>query len=224
MSQLLSLSAASDIANAVLKFYAPGKTLLQTMQDMPLVGFLQSGQKTFPGGTSLSDPVQGSVMEDTAGFLQGYTEDQLITFATAANILRCDYSWYEVAAGLVITWTELKKDGITITDGGGRREHGNMALTQLTSLFENRMDDFGESWARAFNKMLWKDGSQDSLQCPGVLSILTDTPTTGLTGGLNRATYTWWRHRTKLDLVPSETDQNIAKFFRSEYRQLKRHE
>jgi hypothetical protein len=40
---------------------------------------------------------------------------------------------------------------------------------------------------------------------------------------LNRATYTWWRHRQTLGIVPDETNQTLSKTLRSELRQLRRY-
>jgi len=87
---------------------------------------------------------------------------------------------------------------------------------------ENRMDDFGESWARAFNNMLWQDGTQDTKQVPGISALLTDTPLTGSTGGLSHATYTWWRQRFNISLVASAQNSTIIQFFNTELLQLRR--
>lgn len=223
----LGLTLANDIASAALIWYVKGKTLSQTTQDKPLLAWLRSGQKTFGSGNlQISEPVQGAYMSDTAGFLQGFSEDDSINFAQASNILRAVYNWKEVLASLIITWTELLKDGISIFDdskGGRKSDHGSEATTRLTGILENRMDDFGESWSRATNLMLWQDGSQDAKQVPGILSILTDVAAVGVTGGLNRATYAWWRHRVNLGLVPSAANSTIIQFFNSELLQLRRY-
>lgn len=220
----LGLAVANDIANAVLTFYARGAALNQTMQERPLIKLMKGGQKTFPGGKDyVSEPVKGVYMSDTAGFLQGYSEDDTLTFAQSQNILRAQYPWKEVHAGLIITWTELKKDGITITDDAKTSEHADVALTRLTGLLEDRMEDFGESYARTFNSMLWLDGTQDAKQMPGLLSLLPDVTNAGVTGGLDRATYAWWRHRVQLGIAPSEAAQTLTKILRRELIQLKRY-
>jgi hypothetical protein len=227
----LSLNVANDIANAILKFYARGKTLSQTMQDRPLLRFLTAGKKNFPGGNQyVSDPVQGAYMADQnnvalggGAFFQGYTEDAQLSFAQAANILRAEYKWYECHAGLVITWTELKKDGITISDNSKKSEHSDMALTRLTGLLENRMDDYGESWARAVNLMLWQDGTQDPNQIPGVQALLPQTTGSGVVGGLSRATYSWWNHVLALGIPASAAGQTLSKAIRSKQRTIRRY-
>lgn len=223
----LGLSVANDIASGALIWYVKGKTLSQTTQDKPLLAFLKSGQKTFASGNlQISEPVQGAYMSDTAGFLQGFSEDDSINFAQASNILRAVFSWKEVIASLIITWTELLKDGISIFDdskGGRKSEHSEVAMTRITGLLENRMDDFGESYSRAKNLMLWQDGSQDAKQVPGVQSLLDDNPNAGSIGGLSQVTYPWWRQRVNLALAPSAANSTIIQFFNSELLQLKRY-
>lgn len=223
----LGLAVANDIASAALTYFVRGKGLSQTMQSRPLLSWLKSGQKAFGGGKDkVSEPVQGAYMSDTAGFLTGYSEDDTLTFAQAANLLRAEFSWKEVHAGLIITWTELKKDGITVTDNQKTSKHSEAELTQLTSILQNRLDDFGESYARTNNTMLWADGTADAKKVPGITALLTDTPTLGTTGGLSRVTYGWWRHRTLIGaakITPSPTSQTLCKTLRKELRQLTRY-
>jgi len=224
----LGLAVASDIANAALTFYVRGGTLLQTMQERPLLRILEAAKETFPGGKdNINLPVQGAVMSDTAGFFAGYTEDDAFTFTQAQNMLRAAYPWKELHAGLIISWTELKKDGVTVTDSMKTSDHSEVELTRLTSILQNRLQDYGESWARSMNSMLWNDGSQDAKAIPGMKSILTASSAVGTTGGLNRATYAWWRHRTLVGasaIAPSEANQTLSKRLRSELRQLRRYQ
>lgn len=223
----LGLTLANDIASAALIWYVKGATLAQTTQDKPLLDWLKSNKKTFASGNlQISEPVQITFMSDTAGFVQGFSEDDSINFAQASNIQRAVYNWKEVISSLIITWTELLKDGISIFDdakGGRKAQHGDVAVSRITGLLENRMDDFGESWMRGTNSMFWADGSQDAKQVPGILSILPDVSATGVTGGLNRATYPSWRHRVNLTLAPNGANSDMIKFYNSELLQLRRY-
>lgn len=222
----LGLAVATDIASAALDFHVRGDALLQTQQERPLLAFLNAGKQTFPGGKQyVTEPVQGAVMQDTAGFFAGYTQDDTLTFAQASNLLRAQVAWKEQHAGFIITHTELKQDGISVTDGESRTsEHSQVELTRLTAILKNRLNDFSESWARAMNLMLWRDGTQDANQIPGVQSLITDDPTTNVSvASLNQVTYTWWRNRAKLDLAFSAQNQTLSKFLRNEVIQLKRY-
>ena len=224
---LLNMVVAADLANQLLKFYVRSGALAQTTEDKPLLRILTEKQKTFPGGLSvISEPVQGVFMSDVSQFFQGYSEDDALIFTQAQNVLRAEYNWYEHHAGLEISWTELKKDGITVVDSMETKEHSDAESVRITTgVLKNRIEDFGESWARAKNKTMWLDGSQDPKAMPGVLSILTDTPNAGSTGGLSRATYPWWRHRVLVGATKITADaanQTLTKTMRSEVRQLRR--
>jgi hypothetical protein len=224
----LGLVVAADLTNQLLKFYVKTGALAQTTQDKPLLRELRAAQKAFPGGLSaISMPVQGAFMSDVAGFFQGYSEDDTLVFTQAQNALRAEINWFEHHSGLEISWTELKKDGISILDSMETREHSDADSVRITSgVLKNRIADFGESWARKKNLTLWLDGSQDPKAVPGVLSILTETPAVGTTMGLNRATYPWWRHRTLLGgskIAASAANQTLTKTLRSEVRQLRRY-
>jgi hypothetical protein len=162
-------------------------------------------------------------MNDTAGFFAGYTASDALTFTQAQNLVRASYTWRELHAGLVITWTELKIDGITVRDNQATSEHSQVELTRLTGILQNRLEDYAESWARAMNNMMWRDGSQDSKAVAGLLSFLTDTPDTGSTGGISRATNSWWRHRTAFNIAPSADNQTLSKKLRAEIRLLRRY-
>lgn len=214
-------ATANDVANAALIFYIREKMLTQTTQDKPLLRFLRDNSKTFPGGNlQLSVPVQGAYMSDSAAFLQGYSGNDAVTFAEANSMLRAVYNWKEVHAGLDINWTELKIDGIMISDHQAKSDHSDSEVTRLTSILENRLEDFGESWARATNKMFWQDGTQDAKQIPGIQAILTDSGAVGTVGGLNKATYAWWRQRVNLAIPVSAAGASLVQFLNSEWLQL----
>lgn len=218
-----TLSVAADLTFVALDYHIRSGALLQTMQERPLLKFMQSIKETFPSGkTNVKRNVQGAVMGDTAGFFAGYTGDEALSFNRAENVLNVTYPWKEVHAGLVISQTELKQDGITLTDGERNISDHASQLTRLVAIFKNRLDDFSESWSRAMNTMLWLDGSQDSKQTPGIKSILQDDPTLGTVGGLSQVSYTWWRSRVNLSLTPSAENQTLSKFLRNEILQLTR--
>lgn len=223
MAALIGLAAAADISSGLLYHYVREGSLAQTEQERPLLRFLMAGQKTVPGGNLyISKPVRGASMNDTAGFFAGYQEDDSLSFATSANIQRSETRWYECHAGLIITWTELKKDGISIADHGKKSENAGIAVDRLTGLLSERLEDFGDAWSRAKNSMLWGDGSQDSKAVPGVRYWLSDANTTGTKGGLSRATYSWWRQNCFLGLAYSEADQTLTKTLRAKQRILRK--
>lgn len=214
-----------SVADYALDFHVRKGMLFQNVQDRPLLRWLEAGKKTFAGGKGLiTEPVQGSMMSDTAGFFAGFTGDTALTFNQMALGERAEYSWKEVHAGFVITFSQLKQDDIVVSDGEQRTvEASDPTITRLSGILEGAMRDYAESWARSQNSMYWDDGSQDSLQVPGVRALILDDPTTGTVGGISQASNTWWRSRVNLGLVASAENQDITRFLASEVIQLKRY-
>lgn len=218
----LGYVTATDTANLLLPLYTRGDMMSQTMEDKPLLKFLEGKKKTFSGGNSyISDGVQGSYMSDSQS-LQGYSQDDQLQFGQAMNAQRTNFPWKEHNFGLIITWSELKADGITISDHQKITQHSEKELFVLADVLENRMQDFAESYSRGKERLFFLDGSQDAKAMPGLQSILTQTPTTGTTGGISRSAFPWWQHRFTSGLVPSAQNQTVCRFFQQELRNLRK--
>lgn len=199
--------------------------LFQNVQNKPFLKWLEAGKKTFVGGKGLvTEPVQGDMMNDTAGFYAGITFNSQLSFTQKGLGRRAEYSYKSTHAGFVISFEELKQDDIIVTDGEHRTvEASNTMITRLSGIMEGAMRDYAESYARAQNSMYWDDGTQDSLQVPGIRALILDDPTVGTVGGIAQATTTWWRSRSKLDLVASAENQDICRFLADEVIQLQRY-
>lgn len=226
----------ANIADAALDFYIRGDVYAQSIQEKPLLSALMDNKKWFPGGKgNISVPVQGDYVASDNSFFQGYNTNDTVTYVNPANIKRAAYAWKELHAGITMTLTELKIDGISVVDsldGARTTNHSERDLTVLTGLLENKLEDMGESWNRCLNEMFWKDGAQDAKEIAGIRSFITDTPLTGTTGGLNRATYSWWRNRAFVGagtnangaaITASPTNQTLSKALRTQVRQLRRY-
>lgn len=217
----------NNIANAALDFHVKGPAFDQAIQEKPLLAALKAKQETFPGGKEyITWPVKG--VHTTA--VAGYTHDDTVTYANPANIKRAQANWYEIHAGISFTGTELKKDGISVVDslnGAETSEHTDRELTVLTGLLEDKLQDMTEGWAESFNLMLWKDGSQDAKQVPGIQSFILPSPATGTTFGIDRSTNDWFRNRANLAIASSSAtwaNQPLVRALQQEMRQLRRYQ
>src|SRR5262245_5756107 len=115
-------SELASIANAALDFHFKGQPLPQNIQDKPLLAMLEGARKTFPGGKGdITIPVKGKYQFEGAatrptGSMRGVTHDDTVTNGNIARIERVNYPCREVHTGCTCTFTELKIDGITVTD------------------------------------------------------------------------------------------------------------
>lgn len=214
----------ANIANTTMDFYIKGQALAQTMQERPLLKSLKGMQKTFPGGKgNIARNVKGAYSTAFAG----YTHNDSVAYVNPANTKQVAFPWRELHAGISLTHTELKIDGISVVDDNGAEtaQHSDREVTAITNLLEDKLDDLTEGGARSFNSICWQDGTQDAKAFGGVLSFLTDTPAVGVTGGLDRATAAYWRHRALVGankIAASAANQTLSKTLRSEVRQLRR--
>src|SRR5215831_4518815 len=228
----------TNIANAALDYYfARGEEFLQSIQAKPLLAEMERSSKEFPGGKgNISLAVKGDFgaggVNDT---VKGYTHNDTVAFYTPANIKRVNFPWREHHIGITLTHTELKTDGISVTDesgdGTGTSNHSDREMTVLVGLLEDKLQDFGEQYARSMNRLLWGDGTADAKALAGMASIIVDNPTTGTLGGLDRAVSTWWRNRAATAANGTAGGQGVITsspsaggalltFLQNEYRQL----
>jgi hypothetical protein len=226
----------TNIANSALDFYLnKGTAFQQAIQTKPLISKLESGAKTFPGGKGdISIAIQGTYGDGTVNSdLRGYTHDDTVSFFTPANVKRAAFTWREHHIGLMITHTELKIDGISVTDtnGEGTSNHSGREMTALVNLMENKLADFGERYAVSSNSLYWGDGTSDAKAMAGIRSILTANPTTGSVGGINRATSgnEYWRNRARTASSGGAVTSSVAnggallQVLQNEKRQLMRY-
>jgi hypothetical protein len=225
----ITITTFDSAVSAALDFYMKGPALQQAIQEKPLLRVLEGSKKSFPGGKEyIQRSVQGAYAAALADFFMGYSQADVVTYVHPDNLLPAKYKWYEIHAGIHFTHTELKQDGITVTDtlaGKSTSEHSGRDEVVLTNLLENKLQDMGESWAVSMNDMLWRNGSQSAKEVPGLTAILSDTPAVGTTGALNRATYAWWRHRALIGankITASKEDQTLTRKLRSEVRLLRK--
>lgn len=217
----------ANITNAALDFYIKGEAMKQAVQARPFYDALRASSKTFPGGKS---DIRRNVKGDYTSAFTGYSHDDTVSYANPANLKQVNFTWKEMHAGISLTMTELKKDGISVVDTNGEQvsQHSDREMTAITNLLDDKLDDLAEGSARSFAVTCWSDGTQDAKVFPGVQSIILPTATvaTGTTGGIDRAVNTWWRNRARTGaskITASASLQTLSKTLRSEVRQLRRY-
>ena len=184
-----SSAELANIANAALDYYIDqGNVYANTLADKPLLNLMDGKAKTFPGGKSdLSVAVKGVYTTQVAG----YTHNDTVAYANPANIQRANYAWKEHHSGISVTLTELKKDGISVTDSttsNSVTNHSGRDKTVLVNLFQDKLDDMLEGYSRGMNDLLYGDGTADANALAGIRSIIVDDPSaTGTTVGDNIA-------------------------------------
>jgi hypothetical protein len=202
----------TNIANASLDYFLnKGDTFKQTLQNKPLLSFMEKGAKSFPGGKGdISLAIKGVYgAGGTNDGVAGFTHNDTVNFYTPANIDRVKYPWREHHIGLTLTHTELKIDGLSVVDTDGKETsaHSQREMHVLVNLLEDKLEDFGEQYSRSMNKLLWGAARVTPRRSPASARSSPPTPSPGLSAARiarSRATPTGVTVRVPLRLsVPA---------------------
>src|SRR5262245_27684051 len=179
-----------------------GTAFDQAIQEKPLLAMMESKAKPFPGGKgdiviSVKGDYGNTAAPGTGDKLVVYQLDDSVTYFTPANLKQARFPWKEHHIGLTLTHSELKTDGISVTDtnGEGTSEHSGRDDTVLVGLLNDALEDLSECYARSLNNLLWGNGSGDAKALAGIAALITVNPTTGTVAGIDRATKKWWLNR-----------------------------
>lgn len=189
----------ADKQNSAMTFWINRrkKSDVQNASAMPMLAeFEKRAKERITGGNG---EIAVKVRGEGGGLrLQGYSHDDQVAYGNPAGLRHAKYRWREHHIGMVITHTELKEDGIEVVESGGRETTNEIAegeLIKLADLFEEKLDMMGEDFDLEKNRLLHSDGTADPKALAGIMSILTEAPASGMTGGLSRVLNPWWRNR-----------------------------
>ena len=227
----LTQAVIDNVANAALDYHMErGKTFKQHIQEKPLLNAMKRNQKTFPGGKG---ELTVRPIFETQSTIEGFDSDDTLSFTSPTPIKEAKYPWKMIHLGISMTTDELLRDGLSIVDTNGQntKQHTQRELTMLANILQTKLDDMTEGHAAGMNEMLWADGSQDSKEVPGIQSLITEDPSTGVVGGIDRANQPLWRNRARVGdpgaggsgIRYNPDKSNLIKNLRQERRQLHRY-
>lgn len=89
-------------------------------------------------------------------------------------------------------WSRVFQAGfIYFTESERQSNRGEAAAVRLINA---KMEALKATLANDFSTAIYNDGTTSN-QPQGLQAIVADNPTTGTVGGINAATYTWWRNQ-----------------------------
>lgn len=168
---------ASFDAIASTTFKNLEKTIADNVSaEIPLLRYFKmKGAVVTDGGDTIVRPV-------FTGFsnAQSYSGSDTINITKPDIISSAEYNWKQVVCPVII-------EGIEKARNAGKEKQINL----LDALKENAE----LSMADKVSEMIFGDGTGNSgKDILGLQALINVLPTTGTVGGINRATYTWWRN------------------------------
>ena len=140
------------------------------------------------------------------------------------------YSGYEnldISPSDVFTAAEFDfKQAAVAVSISGLEQLQNSGSDALLDLLEGRINNAEKTMVNNIAADMYSDGTADGgKQIGGLQLLVADDPTTGTVGGINRASYSFWRHATydaPTDGGAAATSANIQDYMNSLYVQLVR--
>lgn len=221
-----TVTELANITNATLDAYLDrGKVHKQNVQNKPMLAAFDAAAGTFAGGKgNISMSVKSG---QGGGSLAGYTHDDQVGYYNPATTKRINHAWKEHHIGMGLTHTELKNDGITVTeDAGGQStsEKDGREEQALANLLDEKIDDMDEDYSKSLDLLIHGDGTADAKALAGIQSLILTSPSTGSTGGLSRSANAWWRNRALTGINSASTGGGVLiNALQKEFRQLARY-
>jgi hypothetical protein len=140
------------------------------------------------------------------------------------------YSGYEIlntSPSDVISAAEFnwKQASVAVTMSG-LEQYQNSGEDALLDLLEARIDVAEKTMQNNLSSDMYSDGTASSgKQIGGLQLLVADDPTTGTVGGINRATYTFWRnqkYQATSDGGSAASATNIQKYMNALYQKCTR--
>lgn len=154
---------------------------------------LKNKEESSYGNGSFKEPIY---VENNSNYQNYFGADQ-VTYNERDPARWTDWSYYNFHDGFWFDEDRLAQAGIRISDEGetspslGEKERLlDLVKVSWSSLRKGVQENL------AFETL--RDGSQSTKACPGLAHVIDPTPATGTVGGINAATYSYWRNQANL--------------------------
>lgn len=192
-----SADLIATINNSTLETYIDkGTVFKQNIQNKPMLKAFDAAAGKFVGG---KDNVSFAIgAGQGGGSLQGYSQDDQLSFYNPAATKRARFPWREHHIGMTMTFTELKIDGIEVNENGANQSTSEVSgreMQALANILDEKNELLGEDYAVSMDSLVHGDGTADPKALAGIQSLILDSPAVGTTGGVGRVANSWWRNR-----------------------------
>ena len=152
------------------------------------------------GGDSIEEPLEYA--ENTT--FRSYGELETLDTTRVDVFDAATYTWKQPVCGTIV-FSQLEM----LKNSEGDRK---------IDLVARKVDNDKNSAKAVLNRMLYADGTGNGgLDCLGLAALVSSTPTTGTVGGINRATFAFWRNRQTSGAQTAAAFDNLRGAMRTIY-------
>lgn len=199
----------TEIGHYAIANFARNDPIDQVNWERPLWSMLVKNKQEEVGGNQFySENVYQS--NDSNG--QNYFGADQVTYNSRDPVRLTQFAWYNYHNGFGFDEDTLKANGIIKTDDreavasdGEKVQLSNRLKSAYYSMKMGTQEDLDIEFHL--------DGTQSAKAVPGLSNLVSLTPGTGIVGGIDAGTSTYWRNNTALGIVtttPSDGNINAA--------------
>lgn len=198
---------------AAIDYHLRIKPIDQYNTDRPWLNKLMAGKRSYPGGKEhITEPVRYT---NDSNF-QWYFGSQSVTYNQKRTKKRTAWPWRGCHDGFLLDEDELAQNGITISAGEGRPVSASESeKVQLLNLLEDNTETLRLGFDEKFDSNLHQDGTQSADALVGLDLLVATDPTSGVVGGIDRATNVWWRNHASTGIAAGNLVGVMEQYWRN---------
>lgn len=187
----------------------------QVSVDTPLLKKLMEKRKTFLGAKQ--NVVVNIRKSHDSNFAWAYGEAP-VSFNKRQTTDQAAFPWRRAVDGFYISHDTLFGNGIKVREGQrGEHKMEKNEKVQLLDLLNEQMEAFRVGFNEKLSLELHRDGTASADAVTGLDSLIALNPTTGIVGGIDRSTATYWRNNAQT-AIASTTAGTLATAMEAQWR------
>ena len=216
----ISNADLQELAKVSLDEYLRNMPVDQIATERPLLKKLMEGRKTFLGAKQ--NVVENIRKTYGSNFNWAYGE-AAVTFNKRNTTEQAAFPWRRAVDGLYIDYDRLFGNGIKVREGerGAYKLEQNEKV-QLLNLLDEQMESLKEGFMQKLDFELHRSGAASTDAVTGLDALVSIAPNTGVVGGLDRASATYWRNSAETG-IPTATKGDLAKRMEYHWRKAIKH-
>ncbi len=198
-----------DAGKIALDFYLKNNPIDQVAVERPLLKALMGKKKSFPGGKQY---VVEQLRYRYQSNFQWFNGASVVTYNKRVTIEQAQYPWRSAHDGFSLDEDRLAQNGITISEGGRGGNASGAEQVQLTNLLQENTETLRLGFEEKFSLYLHLDGTSSTDAITGLDALVSTAPTSGVIGGIDRLTNTYWRNHAATGLTAPTTQAQALTF------------
>jgi hypothetical protein len=164
--------------------------------ETPFIKKLEAKKKSFKGTLQyINEPVRKE-RHSSGQFFYG---SDTVTYGSSDPVAHSKWQWTSFFDGFTIDEDEALSAGISLDVDNAKAQATPDEAVALVNLMGEKMTSLRDGMLHQTDINLHQDGTQDPDAIAGLDAIIATDPTTGVVGGFDRATSTWWRNHATLN-------------------------